>query len=63
MIVSLRSRCMVCYRLGEGQGVASGIGHRGSMKGKVGMRKNCPCLGGTSTRPPHSFYLLCHNER
>jgi hypothetical protein len=63
MIVSLRSRCMTCRHLVEGLGLASDTGRRGPMKDTVGVGKSFPFLGGRCTLSPHSFYLLCHNER
>jgi hypothetical protein len=63
MIVSLRSRCMTCRHLVEGLGLASDTGRRGPMKDTVGVRRNCPYLGGMSTRSPQSFYLVYRDGR
>ena len=54
-----RSTCTIYRPKGMGLGVASDTGRRGSMKDTVGVGKSYPCLGGTYTLSPHSFYLLC----
>jgi len=61
MIVSLRSR----YKslLVEVLGVANDTDHQEPTKGRVGVRRNCPYLGGMSTRSPQSFYLVYRDGR
>jgi hypothetical protein len=63
MIGSPRSRCKTCRLLVEVLEVANDTDHQEPMKDRVGVGRNCPCLGDTSTRSPHSFYFPCRDER